>query len=317
MQLINFLETYGDNVIQKAYDGIEALINKETKNITLNYLEKNENNFKKNLNIEQIIEIKNNTYNSIKYNLIDKILEKINEYGINEYPNNYQNEIDRIDSRILRGLNGEQTQEDIKEEFKEKVAENSVEEIFNGLLNESHNTLKEIQINEYFDKYKDIIQKYIKRQKISYKESYQIIYNAYRDDQIYEILNDKLETLYNLSINYYEDIDESISSLKSYIEDSLIEIYNLLNKCVNITYETFANKYEEISSQVDSIEENYDKTKDKGPIEHTSISENYEIKTNAKLSGIKSKAKFKFSLIYEQEGDFKRPRIEALVINNC
>ena len=316
-QLINYLETYGDNVIQKAYDGIEALINKETKNITLNYLEKNENNFKKNLNIEQIIEIKNNTYNSIKYNLIDKILEKINEYGINEYLNNLNNEIDRIDSIILRRLNGEQTQEDIKEEFEEKVAENSVEEIFNGLLNESHNTLKEIQINEYFDKYKDLIQKYIKRQKISYKESYQIIYNAYRDEQIFEILNDKLETLYNLSINYYEDIDESISSLKSYIEDSLIEIYNLLNKCVNITYETFANKYEEISSQVDSIEENHDKTIDKKqPIEHKSISENYQINTNAKLSGIKKKAKFKFSLIYEQEGDFKRPRIEALVINN-
>ena len=315
-QFINYLETYGDNVIQKAYDGIETLVNKETKNITLNHLEKNEKDFEKSLNIEQIMDIKNDIYNSIKCNLIDEILEKINEYGISEYPNNLNKKIDNIDSRILRILNDEQTQEDINEDIKDKKSDFSIEEDLIGLLNESQNTLKEITMNQYFDEYKNIIQKYIKRQRISFKESYQIIYNAYKDDQIYEFLNDKLDTLYNSSIKYYEDIDEIISSLKSYIEDSLIEINRLLNECINITYKTFENKYEEISNQVESFEKNYDDLKDTQEIEQTTISEFTEIKTKAKLDRIKKKAKFKFSFITEQEGNLKRPRIEAFVNNS-
>ena len=314
-QLINFFESYGDNTIQRAYDGIETFINTQTKNLTLTNLEKNSKKFEENINSHNIIKLKNETYDLIQNNFIENILEKINGYGINEYPNNLNIEIDRINSRTLRRLNGEQTEEDSYEEYHEKVADASIDENFHGLLNQSQNTLKELQTNENFNKTIDIIKTNIKRHNISYKESQQIIYNSYRDDEMYDILNNKLEALNNLSLEYYNDIEESFSSLKKSIEESLIKIYNLLNRCANITYITFANKYENISKEVESVDIEYDEPINKEDIESKTISQNNEFTTNAKFSGIKRKAKFKFDLITEKEGDIKKPRIEANVIN--
>ena len=314
-QLINFLESYGDNILQRAYDGIETFINKETKNLTLTHLEKYSKNFEESLNSENIIKIKNDTYDLIKNNYIENILENINGYGIQEYPNNLNREIDRIDSRTLRRLNGEQNEEDSYEEYHERVADASIDENFHGLLNQSQNTLKEIQTNENFSVITDIIKKNIKRNNISYKESQQIIYNSYRDDEMYDVLNNKLEELNNLSLEYYNDIEKSFSTLKSSIEESLIEIYNLLNKCANITYITFANKYESISKEVESLDIEYDEPINKEDIESKIISQNNEFTTNAKFSTIKRKAKFKFDLITEKEGEIKKPRVVANVIN--
>ena len=316
-QLINYLESFGNSIIKKAYDGIETLINKETKNLTLTYLEKNSHNFEESINEEKFIKIINDTYSLIKNDYIKEIFEKINKYGINDYPNNLNKEINRIDSRTLRRLNGEETEEDINEEYREKVADASIDESFHILLNESQNTLKDLQTNENFNQISDIIKNNMKKHNISYKTSQQIIYNAYKDDDdVYETLNNKLETLNNLSLKYYEDIDESINSFKIGIEDSLIEINNLLNKIANITYLTFANKYENISNEIEPTDVDYDEIINKEDIEKKTISQNNEITTTAKFtSGIKRQAKFKFDLITEQE-DIKKPRVEAKVINS-
>ena len=134
-ELIQFLDTYGDNVIQRAYDGLETLVNKETKNMTLTYLEKNSKNLEEKLNSDDFVKVRNEAYFSLKNENIDIIKKCINDYGTTEYPNKLQNEINRIDSRILRRLNGEQTSEDTDEEYKEKIADKAIDENFNKLLN--------------------------------------------------------------------------------------------------------------------------------------------------------------------------------------
>ena len=262
------------------------------------------------------MKIRNNTYSSLKNENIDIIKQSINTYGTTEYPNILQNEINRIDSRILRRLNGEQTEDDTVEEYKEKVADKAIDENFNKLLNISESTLNFIKTYENFDKFEEIIQKYKKTLKISYKESQQIIENTYKDDDIFEILNDKLESLNNYSQNYYDEIENYFNSLKKYIEESLNEIDDLLNQCANVTFKTFANKYEEISKDAESIDKQYDnKVNLETPIQHISSFQNNEFTTTAEISNLKRKVRFKFEIITEGEGRVKKPKIRAIVNN--
>ena len=317
-ELIQFFEIYGDNTIQPVYQGLETLINKETKNLTLQYLQQNSKNYENKYNNSEFINKKEMTYSLIKEEGVDTILNEINSYGKfeNEYKNALQNEINKIEKRNLRRLNGEETEEDISEEYKERVADKSVDENFYKLLNSSKNTIKFVETYEYFDKFIEKIEKYVKKLNISYKDSENTIENIYKDDDIYSILNNKLQFLYNLSINYYNDIKGNYNSLRKYIEESLNEINDLLNVCANITYKTFADKYEEISNDSEAIDKEQDKIEENiNKIEHSSISQNSEYITVADITSIIKKARFKFSLSTEEEGNIKKPKVKASVIN--
>ena len=316
-ELIKYMETYGYNTIEPAYKGLEDLLNKETKNLTIQLLDKNSEDFEKQYKTDKFIEEINKTYAFVEEN-IDIIHNEINTYGStdNEYNNNLDNEINTIERRNLRRLNGEQTEEDISQEYKEKVADKSIDDNFHKLLNISENTISFIQTFEYFDKFEENLEKYIKKLNISYKESQDTINNIYKEDESYEILNERLQKLKNIGLNYNLQIKESFNSLKKYIENSLNEIYNSLNICANSTYKAFAKKYEEIANDSESIDEEQDTIQENiNSITKTSISQNTEFTTVAKIQSLIKKARFKFSLSQEGEGDIKIPKVNAAVIN--
>ena len=314
-KLLYFIDTYGDNVIQRSYDGLETLINKETKNITLTLLNTTSQNFKNNLNADEFLQIKNNIYTSLKDDNIDVIKKEINSYGINDFRNTLDDEMNRINSRRLRRLTGEETEADISEDYKEKVSENTLEDRFDEILNISENTMMFVETNENFDKFRDIIQKNLKKLNISFKESQLIIDNAYKDDDMYKILNGKLNELKDYSLNYYEKLQDNFNSLVKFLEESVKEIDNLLNQCANSTYETIGNILEEISNEAESIDKEYDKETEVNPIKKTINYQNGEINTEAKISSMRNRAKFEFKLISETKGKLKKKKIINSVVN--
>ena len=203
-ELINFLNNYGFNTIQPNYKGLEELLNKETKSITIQNLEKNSKDFENTYKIDNFIEQRDKTYKLIKNDNIDIINNQINSYGRteNEYYNILENEINRIYRRNLRRLNEEGTENDILEEYREKVADKSIDDNFHKLLNSSQNTISFVQTFEYFDKFEDKLEKYLKKLNMSYKESQDTIDNIYKEDDVYGILNEKLHKLNNIGLNY-------------------------------------------------------------------------------------------------------------------
>ena len=320
-ELILFFETYGDNKIQPAYQGLEAYINKEIKNLTLQYLEKNSKDYEnkyKNCEFTNKIET---TYSLIKDEGIDSIFNEINLYGTseNEFKGKIQDEINKMERRNIRRLNGEETEVDISEE--NKVAGESIDVNFYKLFNLSKNTIKFIETYDYFDKFIEKIEKYVKRLNISYKDSENIIENLYKEDDINSILIDKLQFLYNLTIDYYNEIKLNYNKLRKYIEESLNEIYYLLNRSANITYKTFEDKFEEISNDCESFDKEYDEieknvnTIERTSIGHTLFSEISEYTIVADIEAIIKKARFKFSLSTEIEGNIEKPKVKASVIN--
>ena len=317
-ELINFLNNYGFNTIQPNYDGLEELLNKETKSITIQNLEKNSKEFENTYKIDNFIGQRDKTYKLIKDDNIDIINNQINSYGRteNEYYNILENEINRIYRRNLRRLNEEGTENDILEEYREKVADKSIDDNFHKLLNSSQNTISFVQTFEYFDKFEDKLEKYLKKLNMSYKESQDTIDNIYKEDDVYGILNEKLHKLNNIGLNYYSEIKESFNSLKKFIVDSLNDIYSSLNECANSTYKTFDLKYEQISNDSEAIDKEIDSNIDEiNDIKHISVSSNTEYTTMTKIESLIKKARFKFSLITEEDGDIKRPKVKASVIN--
>ena len=318
-EFIKFLNSYGKSTIEPTYKGLENLLNKETKNLTIQFLDKNSEEYEKIYNTDKFYEEMNKTYKSIKEENIDIILNEIQSYGSteNEYKDNLQNEIDKIERRNLRRLNGEGTEEDISEEYKEKVADKSIDENFHKLLNSSENTISFINSFEYFYKFEENLEKYLTKLNISYKESQETIDTVYKEEEeTYELLTERLQTLNNISLNYYLEIKESFYSLRKYIEDNLKEIYNSLNLCANSTYKIFATKYEEISNSSEAIDAQQDKIEEEiNNIKKTSISQNTEYNTEAKIKSLFMKARFIFSLLTEEEGNIKKPKVKASVIN--
>ena len=321
IELIDFILDYGNNIIKPSYEDLENLINKETKNLTFNNIEKKSQEFEISFNKEEII-----GKIDIIYSLIDNnnnnILREIDLYGINEYPNVLNNEINRIERRLLRRLNDEQTKEDEIEEYRERIADKSIDENFHKLLNISKNTKNFVQSFEYFDKFVEIIDKNKKKLSLSYKKSQQIINDAYQENEqeedVFQTVNYRLNNLFNLSLNYYDEIKDSFISLKNYSQNTLNEIDHLLNECANITYRTFADKYEEISKEANTFDNSHYKIEedDLPIITHFSNHQNNDIITDGTLIKLIKKARFKFSLILEgEEGDIKKPKILAIVNN--
>ena len=315
--LIIFFETYGDTVIQRAYDDLETFINKLTKNETLTHLEKNMQYFHNSLNIDKFIKEKNNTYKTIKNNYIDNITDNINSYGKEDYPTKLADEIYRLQSRRLRRLSGRSTEEDISEEIKEDLNEKSISQNLNKLLIKSEKTLNSIKAFESFDKFNEIIEKDLKKLKVSYREAKEVIDNTYKEDDVYPILNDILENLNQFGINYYDKIKESYNSLRRYLDDSLYEIDQLLNKCTNITYEAIIQKYENISKKSVPFDINKKKNEKKDKeFQYTKSSENHEYEAITKINSIDENARFKYNLVLEGEGRMKEAKVVASVINN-
>ena len=322
--LITFFDSYGDTIIRGAFDGLETLINKLTKNETLSHLEKNIKNFKDNLTLSKFIEDRNNIYTTIRNNSIDKMKDAINSYGKEEYPKKLNDEINRLQNRRLNGEiiidiyeeTKEDLNEDLNEDLKEDLNDKSISQILNKLLLKSDNIINYIKTFESFKQFNEIIDKNIKKLNISYKETKQIIDNFYSQDDIYSILNEKLEILKGYALNYYNTMKDSYNSLKKYIDNSLYEIDEELNIYTNVTYKTFIQKYENISknSAPFDIEKNINKRKDK-IVTYTKSSENFEYEAKAEIVSINENARFKYNLIAEGEGRIKEAKVVASVIN--
>jgi len=251
-------------------------------------------------------QLKKNIISSIENDIVQEIAIGINEtHGMNEFPNKLQNEINKMDRRMLNG-----------EETDNNNTAQSTGNILRKLLNISENTNRFVKSLEIFEQFKEYIQKNMNKLNFSYKQSHLIIDEAFIDEpELYEEMKNKSEDLYNMSLNYYQKITESYNSLIYYIDKSLIDINDLLNQCANITYETFQKEFEKLSNKYPdfSIEKNENENRD--PIKSISNTTNTQYTTEANFEYIEKNVKFIYSLSSEGEGQIKNYKIFASVIN--
>lgn len=312
--LVDYLNNYGKNNIQAKFDGILDILNKETKNKITETIGKNSKNYIDYFNDKEFIEKSNNTYINIDKKYIKNINESIDEYGKENYPNNLEKEIDRQTERNIRRLQRLLTEEEIENEHKEKIADKSIDDTFSKLLTSSNSTKRFINSFEKFNNFDKIINENINKLNSAYKLSLKRIKDNNYVEETYNNLTSILSQLKQKTLDYYNNVNNSFYTLKIHLKNSIDNIDDILNKCANITYNTFAEKYENISN-VDTF--NASNNKVSKDIEESLIVDNQNKinLVNYTISNILEKSNFIFNYTYKKEGDIKKPKLKASVIN--
>ena len=168
------------------------MLNSKTKDRIIFNIEENYKNYEKYFNLRDFIEQLNNIYLIFETNYMDKMNANINNYGINNYPEHLENEINRQNDEEIEIIN------------QEKISEQAIDDIFKILLTSSNNTKTYINNFEKFDEFDKLIIKYINKVNSAYKLSQKIILDNDYEEEINNILNDKLEFLKQMNLNYYK-----------------------------------------------------------------------------------------------------------------
>ena len=115
----------------------------------------------------------------------------------------------------------------------------------------------------------------------------------------------------NISLLYFDKVNNSFYNLNNYLNNSINEINDLIIQSENMTYNIFSEKYENISLEAETFEkeqniiENEEET-----INSTTAWENKNLNSEAKIGKKIKKASFKYSV------DFKNgnsPKLNNLI----
>ena len=309
-----FLNNFGALNIQPKFEGIMEILNYQTKNIIVKTMDKNSLDYKNNFNNEEFVEKANLANEQIKNKYIDNINEAINNYGIEEYPNKLKNEINRQSQTINRRRNRLLTEEEIENDYKERIADKALDDTFSKVLISSNNAKSFIDNFETFENFDKIIAENLNKLNIAYKKSLKIIKDNDYTDEIHNELMTKLINLKNFTIDYYTSINESFYNLKTFLQTSINDIYNNINKCANLTYSTFSERYESLSKveEINSVKnDSLNEISDSTPVGN----QNKMTDVEYSISQISQKIQFKFKIEFEEEGEIKKPKVIASIIN--
>ena len=314
--LIEFLNDYGVTYIQPNFKKIKTELNKASKDIIIKNLENNSKNIE-NLNDEEFSRQINNDYIFFNNNYIKNFSENIDSYGITNY--NYSvklnKQIEKKDRRLRRRLEGSETEEEMAIDSQERITDEGIEENFQKIIN----SLNNVKINfDSLDIFKEFDNQIINnKQKINekYKDSKRIIEENDYEEEIKNYLNEKLLNLTNISLEYYNRINQTYYELRNYLNKSILEIDNSINKCANVTYEEYNKEFDKIVNNTQSFNNEISETKQKYNLD--TYQQKTEHKTNyvdSSVTDLKIQGGFKFDVKYKTE-NIKKLIIAASIIN--
>ena len=241
--------------------------------------------------------------------------ENINSYGKNDYSDNLENEIIKHNERKRRLHQRLLTEEEIELINQEKIADKAIDDTFKNLLTSSNNSKTYINTFEKFDEFDKLITKYINKVNSAYIISKNRIEDNDYEDEILNILKNKLDFLNQMTLDYYKQINDSYYRLKDYLIESINEINTDLNECANITYSTFGDKYNLISKEVESFDkEEFEISKEEKQNIFVVGNQNQITTVNYTIYNMTKKTKFKYDLEFEDIG-IKKPNVKINIIN--
>ena len=312
-----FLTSYGDNSIKPCFNGIINLINEATKDIMFQNINTNSENYEKKLNIILFNNKANESYSFLKETYITPINKQISLYDSQNYAKNLKIKKDNIKSRRRRYLENSNTEDDKKEDYRERVADKPLDDTFSSLLTTADKVQEYIDSFVEFSKYDKLIKNYFEDVDLAAKNSSNLINDYKFDENTTNSLKNKLEHLKNISLSYYNNVNNSFSIVRNYIKNSIIEINTELKKCANVTYETFANNYKEIlnNEYSNTINKKYSSTNKDNQIEFNSTTQNGRVFFETTISELQNYSEFKFEIKYDEVNNIKKPMIFASITN--
>ena len=161
----NFLNTYVESNILSKHQEIKNILENETKNLVIDNLNTNSEDFKKSFNFERIGLQLNNTDHLLKNEFFDRIIQSLKEYGV-------------IDSIYLENLekkliDNSNLSKRLLEENSEKIIDLKLDKTYSQLKESSQNNKQYIETTNIFSDFNNKIDKYIK----NIEEQYEVFLN--------------------------------------------------------------------------------------------------------------------------------------------
>jgi len=187
------------------------------------------------------------------------------------------------------------------------------DKIFNELFDKLEQTELFIRTFQNSNEFENLLSNNINKLNLSYKKmKYNINNNNYLD-YLVPILDNKMLTIKNMTLYYYNSINITYYKIKNYLNQAIDEIENLLTICNNITYTVIMDKYSLISKEISESNKDYnfenehnEIDNDKKLIEHSLITQNSDFLTKISIVNNHRKAKFFLSIKNEtNKNDFK------------
>ena len=199
--------------------------------------------------------------------------------------------------------------------YSERISDINIEETLKLLNNSSLFINDFIKNFNHFTNFETTIKKYINRINEQYIISRNNIKNQNYDEYTSQMLNNKLDELYDYIIDYYIKANSSFYKTKDYIENSINQINNLLEQCIKVTYKGINTEYKDFRKNFKPVK--YNITKEK-TIELTNHEEtidglNYIIET--KMEPYLIDYEIFFDLKFDEEGNIINPLINGKLIN--
>ena len=306
--VILFLEHYISNTISPKYEEINNILNTATKELIINNLEINSENFKNSYNQEEF-ESKNKIINANLTNTFNKINESLKSYGAIE--SDYMENLEREISKYNRIRNLDELDDD-KIAYNRRIADIKLDETLKVIKDSSLNIRQFIESLNLFKEFEEKINKYINDINYQYGISQNNI-KKLKDN--YEELNDKLYELNAYSLQYYKKVNSSYYKTKKMIFESINKINELIEKCSNITFQTMAKNYREIKDNFNSVD-NIDKKEDESEfnIDYKEKIDNTNYVVKSTIKKYITDNEIKLDLIFEDEEN-KIPKIMGAAIN--
>jgi hypothetical protein len=274
-EVADYLNNFVFNEIKPKYYEIQDIIDHATKDLIISNLEKNSQIFK-NTYATQNYKSKVEEINNNLTDLCNKVNEYLESYGLTEdkYAENLEKEIIRYQRiRRLDDLDSD------KKNYNEKVDDIKIEKTFSQLKDNSLSLKEFFNSLNLFNEFDEKIKKYIND--INY--SYAISKNrTEKFKEYYDNINEKLQELYQLSIQYYNSANFSFYNIKELIKNFINKIDKNIENSANITYNSLSNEYIKIKDKFKTVN-----IKDQNTIQK-SIPENSITATNDKIYFIAS-----------------------------
>jgi len=291
--IYDFLDNYVEKNILSCHQEIKNILDERTKNLLLDYLSKNSENFKKAYLSGNIESNFNETTNLFKKSFFDVINGALKKYGtIDEiYEENLNEEIIKVSNKRARRL----------EEIQKGVGDLKLESTLKSLKESSQSAKQQIQTLDIFSNIEEKIKKYINNIKEQYEITQISIKKRKYTENVTTELNKNLDDLKEISISYYNEYKKNYDKVKEYIQDSILKIDKLIEECSILTNKIINNKYEEIMDNYNKINDTNNETQkdDMTIIEQDKIS-----KLKIMLKGLTLKNEFLFYKVFE-DGKYK------------
>ena len=307
--IMSFFSSYSYNNILPLYQEFRTDLN----NLTLQKIESEINSKAKeilNLNISSFKPKAVESVNDLELNYRSPIYYGLRNYT---YPS-YITNLDKERKKIRERTNKRRLIED----------ENNIKRFEMKDLGETLTQLKLLMDN--LKKYNSAKTDYTNLHNIYYNNrnnlmteyknvKYKITKKKYEND-VYNYLLQKLDQLYNIMYNHYNDVYNGKEIIRQFIVSyKFNDLYTNMNYCNERTITLLPQEYEKIIKNLKTFNICYsNNTNFTGNLEYTHKTEHMTSKVNAMINEIKQNSEFKLDVIYEL-GFIKTPIINVKIID--